>query len=232
MLGKLHFVTGVVFLAPLALALFASGASPVEFSAIYILGVMLGTLLPDSDSSESKILNSRFRLPGLLTRYVLFLPAATLLYLVGFREARLHRGIMHSLVGLAAVTVFWGFVSLGVAKVVGLDVAFAAAFTGGVALGFLMHLYEDTLTHSGVKWLYPSRALLKGSMSTSYEGRHYQHFWETQYFAALIFIVFGVANGFLAIVAQTSWAVLALVSVFELLVLAAVFRVEAEEGYA
>ncbi len=230
MIGKLHFATAGIFCLPFALALFAGAPQAIELSAVLLLGVLIGVLLPDSDVSEAHIFKSRFKAAGLLTRYALFLPIATILYLVGFKEARLHRGVMHSLVGALAATALWGFIALGVSKYGGIAVGYAIAFTVGIAGGYLLHLFEDSLTAMGVRWLYPKRWLLKGSVSMTYHEPGRKHFLQSQFFTALLFVIAGIANGFAVLFAGMQFAGLTLLSVFELLLIAGVMRVETESG--
>ena len=96
----------------------------------------LGALLPDLDASESKI--KHLKLLG--TQFKPFLLPAQIV-----SRSEQHRGLLHSLAGLAFITtvtvpiVFW----TGWAPVV------------SILLGYASHLAGDAMTKSGIRLLYP-----------------------------------------------------------------------------
>ncbi len=99
----------------------------------------LGALLPDLDASESKI--KHLKLPG--TSFKPFLLPAQVVH-----RTDQHRGLLHSIWGLAMVTIIVAPAVLwvGWAPVVAL------------LLGYTSHLLGDAATKSGIRLLYPRSA--------------------------------------------------------------------------
>lgn len=97
---------------------------------------VMGALLPDLDAAESKI--KHLSLFGVKP---LFLPAQVLHQVLG------HRGVLHSLLGLAVVSVL----AMALIPLVGTLLSFA------LALGYFSHLLADACTKAGIAWFYPMR---------------------------------------------------------------------------
>ena len=97
----------------------------------------LGALLPDLDASESKV--KYLKLLGTQIQ-PLMLPAQVV------SQTNQHRGLLHSLAGLAMVAgmclpcLWW----VGWSPMMCL------------LLGYMSHLVADSMTKSGVRWFYPS----------------------------------------------------------------------------
>lgn len=227
MLGKLHFVTAALFFAPLGVALFTGVEHALALSLIFIVGSLVGVLLPDSDSHHAVVKSSKFEFFGLVTRYFLYLPLAALCFLLGFRKARDHRGVMHSALGAVAATILWGVVAAGVTALLGLKSSFWISFASGVLLGYAFHLLQDSLTISGVRWLYPLGLLVKGRVSMHYSGLAQKTFWDSESYAALLFIIAAIINIFLASTTGIVAMGLVVVSLFELAIIAAMCGLEA-----
>lgn len=131
MLGYEHLITSVGIVETAVMF----GNNPVKhhplLSGCLLVGVALGSLLPDIDHPKSTISNllPPLRWPFILTR---------------------HRGITHSLAFLIGA----GVISLMICKTahVGLYGQYTAI---GMWLGYFLHLVEDSFSKQGIAWLYP-----------------------------------------------------------------------------
>jgi len=227
MLGKLHFVTAALFFAPLGIALFSGVQHAVALSIIFVFGALVGVLLPDSDSHHAVVKNSKFEFFGFVTKYFLYLPLALVCYLLGFHKAREHRGVMHSALGALSAAVFWGAAAFLLSKLLGINSPLWLSFASGLFLGYVFHLLQDSLTVSGVRWLYPLGLLVRGRISMHYSGLAEKTFYDSESYAALLFIIAAVINIFLASSAGIAAMGLVAVSLFELAIIAAMCRLEA-----
>lgn len=134
MRGTHHIFLGVTATA----AVFLGG--DISWNPAYLALGGLAALLPDLDARRSKL--SRY--PAL--RQISF----TLFYLLG------HRGLLHSALGLIALAAAgWWLLGSGALSTTTEKVWLA------VVLGYGSHLLADSLTVSGVRWLYPRRARLR-----------------------------------------------------------------------
>jgi inner membrane protein len=103
---------------------------------ILIVAAMAGALLPDLDAAESKL--KHLSVAGIKPFY---LPALVIHRQLG------HRGLAHSLAGLAIVSLS----ALSLAVWTGWQVPVA------LTLGYASHLLGDASTRSGVPLLYPNK---------------------------------------------------------------------------
>jgi membrane-bound metal-dependent hydrolase YbcI (DUF457 family) len=183
MLGRRHLLlslgTALAPLMPLIMEM------PVAV-AVTLLGVAVGSLIPDSDTSGSTVF--RLQVPGLrgrigkvinnsvapllpvfgyISRYTILFPVTWLLdHLLDEDVSRGHRDFSHSLTGAGSFLLLTSVYMSPVALWLG---AFDLLlwFVSGYAFGFLMHLLQDSCTVSGIRWLYPFRSLkLSGSLVT------------------------------------------------------------------
>jgi len=125
-MGFTHLVFGI-----LLYALF-SNVFQVPFGTAYpLLAVTLGSLLPDIDHPSSLI--SKQAVFSIVSKAV--------------RRVARHRGPTHSLL----FTVLSTAVVAAVVLYYGEDLLISITF----AIGYLSHLIADSLTRSGVRWLWP-----------------------------------------------------------------------------
>jgi inner membrane protein len=136
------------------------------------LGLVIGSLAPDADSTDAAILHpglpgggtgtrgfSRWILPifGYLIRYLVYFPIWVVLRLLFGRRCSLeHRGLLHSLPGVALTALLTSvylalFLFLSGGTAYHLVVPFGLAFLAGA----ILHLVEDTTTVTGIRWAYP-----------------------------------------------------------------------------
>lgn len=108
----------------------------------YILGIVLGSVLPDVDHQNSWISKRTGPL-----KYIF--------------SGLGHRGATHSLVG--------AFIAL----VVIILLSRSNIFSYGIFIGYLSHLFIDTLTPSGVNWFWPKKHRCKlATISTNSPGEY------------------------------------------------------------
>jgi membrane-bound metal-dependent hydrolase YbcI (DUF457 family) len=146
-----------------------------EFNAlIYVLGgLMVGSLLPDIDASDSKIMYGSWKGIGLFGKYLFYKPMTWILRRRSEAFQDEHRGYLHSLIGCLLATLFFAL-PIGVIFILtayvwlvpfGLSVLIWYAWLG-LPIGFLMHLVEDSFTKSGVRWFFPRGKAYSGRTST------------------------------------------------------------------
>ena len=134
----------------------ASFISPLEVStksiltySLLIAGSYLGSYLPDIDEPQSKI----GKCFPFLSKII--------------KKIGGHRGFMHSLM---MATILWGIMFSLQIEFFNPKYSFYLSLTVlGIIAGFLSHLFIDTLTVSGVPWLWPlsGKKISLGKLHTS-----------------------------------------------------------------
>ncbi len=160
--------------------------APTGIAAL-LFGLFVGSLAPDADATDAAIFHTR--VPGLqgvtrrvadlaggvlpvfgyLIRYGVYFPVAGVFWLIsGGRLRAGHRGVLHSLLGVALSTALTGLYLMAALHLLGW--AAPAVFTLGLAgfgAGALLHLAEDSCTPGGIAWLYPlSQRRVRGRLRT------------------------------------------------------------------
>lgn len=127
MLGKSHIlVSESVFLC----GAYAIGARPSESLYPLLGGILIGSIFPDIDTSNS-----------LINKIIFLLGRNSMESMFKFK----HRGFTH--------TIYAWLITLIIA-IIGLFInTFAGLFLGGVSLGYLLHLIEDSFSVAGISWL-------------------------------------------------------------------------------
>ena len=173
--------SGGLLLAP-HIALFA----PAEV-AVLLFGLFVGSLAPDADATDAAIFHTRVRglpaptrrlvngaaqtLPafGYVIRYAEYYPAAGVFWLLSRGRLRAgHRGVLHSLLGVALITGLTGLYCALALHLLGWSApALLALGVVGFGAGALLHLAEDSCTPGGIAWLYPlSGRRVRGRLRT------------------------------------------------------------------
>jgi membrane-bound metal-dependent hydrolase YbcI (DUF457 family) len=157
-------------------------------------GISLGSLLPELDAPDSKIMHGRWRRIGSFGKRFFYKPLVKLLHKKTdtFRDE--HRGFLHSLIGWLFTSLFFAGIAIVLYPIlwfawyiwIGIPVPilwFVWYFWIGIPIGFLLHLVEDSFTKSGVRWFFPKGKPLK-SKTRLHKG--------SEYFLLLMFFwVFG-----------------------------------------
>jgi len=137
---------------------------PESFNAIvyFLGGIMIGSLLPDVDASDAKVMHGSWKPIGLFGKYIFYKPMTWILHNKSdaFRDE--HRGYLHSLIGCVFAAVFFAipigflfFLSTFI-WAVSIDLTILIWYIWlGIPLGFIFHLFEDSFTKSGVRWFFP-----------------------------------------------------------------------------
>ncbi|MFH1199906.1 MAG: metal-dependent hydrolase [Candidatus Micrarchaeota archaeon] len=189
MLGRNHLLVTFLHAGAILYALSAlSYLGSLEAFAIFF-GALAGCLLPDVDSVDALAFRMRvggglsLQLLAYCTKWLLYKPIAALAGLFG-RQNWGHRGALHSLAGAGLVTLFW----LGLGGVLAYFVGELALFSWwflfclGLGGGFLLHLWQDSLTAGGIRWL--PTLFASGRISTGYFG---WRVWRTEAGALAVF---------------------------------------------
>ena len=148
--------TGLVLVAPFLLL------NPTA-SVLFLVGVFLGSLLPDSDASDRTAKHGDSVLFAFdQINEILIYP----LLLRLFHEKKRHRGILHTVAGVATFTVILTAIT-GITFLL-LNIQFNFWFIGiGLFIGGILHLMEDCCPRSGVIPLYPKyHTAFKGDIAT------------------------------------------------------------------
>ncbi|QMV39958.1 metal-dependent hydrolase [Cohnella cholangitidis] len=144
-LRNLALWTGIGFIAAFAYLYFSSDKTYPIFSTIAVAMFILGLI-----TKEGTIRNALVSLVGIALLY--FGWTSTQQWLMGFGlfvawvPWLKHRGMTHTLWAL----VIWGTIGRGLEQQLGIT-----GITAVAVAGYASHLIADTLTPSGVKWLYP-----------------------------------------------------------------------------
>jgi membrane-bound metal-dependent hydrolase YbcI (DUF457 family) len=188
MRGESHMAISMFVYLPtffFLLKLYPSRAVLNNLSAL-AAGIMLGSLLPDLDAPDSKIMHGWWRPFGLFYKYAFFKPLARLF-------GQEHRGIMHSVLGCLFTTLFIALISLVLYPVI----FFIWYIWIGIPIGFLLHLAEDSFTVSGVRWFFSRGEPIRSTTITNSGGEYL--------LVGFAFIVFGSLTllGYLLLPAST-----------------------------
>lgn len=134
-MGKTHVVIGIAYGTALIPAL-QRGDYSVEQYGLVMVGLVIGSLLPDLDHPQSTLSRMIPIVGGLLSR------------LTG------HRGILHSIVGVIICWLVCGGLMIP-AVAVTQDARLSAHIFAGLMIGYILHIVADSLTKGGVRLFYP-----------------------------------------------------------------------------
>ena len=205
MLGRQHLTlsvaTATVVLGPFI-------RNEYAFAAATLLGVAIGSLIPDIDASDATVFHSGVKgihgtpgkifndfvgpfLPlfGYLTKYMIYRPSVFLLNLFSenYRFEDGHRSFTHSFIGVAVLTMATGVFLSPLFIELGLNGFILLFFLAGYASGALLHMFQDSCTKTGIAWNQPFSAVrLKGELKTGEDNRR------PRYFALMLFMVAGL----------------------------------------
>ena len=148
-------------------------------SVIFIMmGISVGSLLPDFDARDAKVMHGWWRPIGLIGKYLFYKPLAKLLHWTADTFRNEHRGFLHSLIGWLFTSLFFAGISIVLYPIAW----FVWHIWIGIPIGFLLHLAEDSFTKRGVRWFFPKGEPLRSTTRT-HTGSEYLLF--------MFFIVFG-----------------------------------------
>lgn len=198
MLGRQHFLlstmTGLLVVSPFI-------RSYEMFSLAALLGIAIGSLIPDIDASDATIFHTNVKglhrspgkmfnfvvgpvMPvfGYLTKYLVYIPSVKVLNLFtdySFKEG--HRSFTHSLIGVTILTSLTGFILYPLINELGLNPFLLYFFLAGYFSGAILHMLQDSFTVSGIAWNQPfSNTKLKGKLKTG------EDMWKPRYFTLML----------------------------------------------
>ena len=136
---------------------------------IFIAGVVIGSLLPDTDATDSKLhyMDGFARIFSLIMRPVI-IPLTKLIFWIfrlSFNPA--HRGSMHTFFGLIVYSSILAALFWSILYVIGCWNLIMGLFFVGIFIGGVFHILEDCCTRSGLIPFKPfSGRKLAGSINT------------------------------------------------------------------
>jgi len=198
MLGRQHFllstVTSLVVVSPFI-------QSHEVLSLASVLGVAIGSLIPDIDAPNATIFHTSVKglhrspgkvfnlvigpimpLFGYLTKYLVYIPSVEVLNLFtdySFEEG--HRSFTHSLIGVTILTSLTGLLIYPITTEVGLHPFVLYFFLAGYFSGAILHMLQDSFTVSGIAWNQPfSTTKMTGELKTG------EDMWKPRYFLFML----------------------------------------------
>ena len=153
---------------------------------IGLVGVSIGSLIPDIDSVDAAVFHSNVKglgSPGIafndfigpvlpffayISKYVIYKPVVHILnFLTPYTFHERHRSFTHSITGVATLTVMTGLLIYLPLNYTDLSLALLPFFLAAYCGGALMHMVQDSCTKSGIAWNQPfSKFKLKGNLVT------------------------------------------------------------------
>lgn len=208
MLGKHHLLLSLFTAAILVVPYFFLYP---ELVLVIIIGVAIGSLVPDADSPDAAIFHEKvkgikgelgqvingliaplFPIFGYTAKYLVYKPAIyifgrTLLKKYNIEER--HRGFLHSFLGVATATVLTGIYAFVVLYLLNLfSFVYFLAFLLSYTSGALLHLVEDSATVTGTQFNYPfSDFRVSGELITRPDSAK-----NSDMFVSVLFIIAGL----------------------------------------
>jgi len=194
MMGRNHLAIALILVCANLWALNSLGYTHFSLlqSAAIIIFVSIGSLLPDVDSvangHSTSTFNSKSKIPffgplragiSFLTLYLVFKPLQIILSIIGIarpsaKELAGHRGIMHTGLGLLIVIGVWWLILSTVFALLKLPSNYYTFPLASLALGYAIHLIEDSHTRGGIKYMtglvFPKKFFVNGSLITESTG--------------------------------------------------------------
>ena len=208
MLGKHHLLLSLFTAAILVVPYFFQYP---ELVLVIIIGVAIGSLVPDADSPDAAIFHEKvkgirgelgqvingliaplFPIFGYATKYLVYKPA---IYIFGrtllknYNIEERHRGFLHSFLGVATATVLTGIYAFVVLYLLNLfSFVYFLAFLLSYTSGALLHLVEDSATVTGTQFNYPfSDFRVSGELITRPDSAK-----NSDMFVSVLFIIAGL----------------------------------------
>jgi len=138
-MAKTHVVIGLTFAVYKLGALQTGQYTVPEYGAV-LVGLVIGSLLPDIDHPQSTISQ--------------FIPIVGR-FIAAWTQ---HRGLFHSILGVILLFLTLAFGSgamVNISASYGLGTQLPRYFSVGIIIGYVLHIIADMITTNGVKLLYP-----------------------------------------------------------------------------
>ncbi|GEM_PF-260267 len=186
MLGRHHLLLSIFTVAILFVPYFQENT---ELTLVILIGIAIGSLIPDADSPDAAIFHEKvyvkgnlgkiinglfaplFPLFGYTTKYAIYKPSVFIFaktFLKKYNISERHRGFLHSFIGIGTATIFTAiYLSIILLAIDLFDIWLFLSFIVAYSFGALMHLIEDSSTVTGTQFNYPfSNLILKGELVT------------------------------------------------------------------
>lgn len=208
MLGKHHLLLSLFTASIVAIPYFFLFP---ELVLVIIIGVAIGSLVPDADSPDAAIFHEKvkgikgelgqaingliaplFPIFGYATKYLIYKPAIFIFgrtLLKNYNIEERHRGFLHSFLGVAIAAIFTGAYATIILLLLDMFsfwyfIAFILSYTSGA----LLHLVEDSATVTGTQFNYPFSDLrVQGELITRPDSAK-----NSDMFASVLFIIAGL----------------------------------------
>jgi len=172
MLGFVHLLIALICAISISIGMLVFGVANVFQIILFVLGALIGALIPDIDAAKSKILN--FRNPflaffGVFTKIFIYFPVAFVSF-VSRSTASLHRGFFHSLGGIVITSAFWFglfYSFFYILKLEAMLLPFLIWFSIGMLFGAFLHLLYDAMTREGIRFFAVSIRKTIGDLNSS-----------------------------------------------------------------
>ena len=185
MLGRHHLFLSLFTATAIMLFFLNSNTQLIVF---ILIGVAIGSLMPDADSTDAAIFHSHVKISGGLgnvinaiigpilpafgwvTRWMIYKPALFVsdnTFLKKYHIQEHHRGFLHSFLGIGLATFMIG-IYLGIILLIMHSLTwYFLFFLLAYLFGAFMHLVEDSCTVTGIQFNYPfSNQIVKGKLIT------------------------------------------------------------------
>lgn len=208
MLGKHHLLLSLFTASIVAIPYFFLYP---ELVLVIIIGVAIGSLVPDADSQDATIFHGKvkgikgelgqvingliaplFPIFGYTTKYLIYKPSILIfgrILLKKYTIEERHRRFLHSFPGVATATVLTGIYAFVVLYLLNLfSFMYFLAFLLSYTSGALLHLVEDSATVTGAQFNYPfSDFKVRGELKTRPDSAK-----NSDIFASFLFIIAGL----------------------------------------
>jgi membrane-bound metal-dependent hydrolase YbcI (DUF457 family) len=202
MLGRSHVSLSIATVLPFIIPLmFLENKFLLTYSIAFVICILIGSLLPDSDCGGKPKLYYDFK-----PIYFMMLPISWIVVKL-FKSTHLkhklnlkyevnneHRGIMHSPIGVFISTIFLTLIILVFVLIIqSFNILFILAVFFGLLIGQLLHLLEDSCTVSGINWKFPfGTKNLNGTIMT-FEGKEInKKDIRTMYYSYILYAISGL----------------------------------------
>jgi hypothetical protein len=185
MRGEAHEFISLAIVLPFIYSLMSADLIHSLHILLILVGVGIGSLVPDVDATDGRIMHGKYKWIGRFFKYIIYKPMAFLTKEYG------HRKVMHSIRGMIYSIILCGIVVAAISFLVSwkFDISFNLYFTitvlsffVGYSVGYMLHLFEDTHTVSGIRWFKNGRTW-KGPVRTGTNG---------EWIVAAIYMVLGL----------------------------------------
>jgi len=234
MLGRHHLLLSLFTVAFLFVPYFEKYS---ELTLFVLIGVAIGSLIPDADSPDAAIFHEKIHVGGnvgavinnvvsplfpafgYITKYAIYKPSVYIFgatFLKKYNVVERHRGFLHSFFGIATSTVFTAVYLLILLKLVNLlNWRYFLIFMLSYSFGALMHLIEDSATVTGTQYNYPfSNFIVKGKLITRSDSARMPEYFTRYLGFVVVALLFVMKLGYLS---YSNWFISLLSIIFLLL---------------